>query len=194
MAQRKNTSIPGPKSQQTLPHTLSALRQEPDLWYRIRVLVYDIGHSTTDPESAKRIDSGTSEIHISPPYFTPSEAIKILTTRLDIPPEDTPLSSTTTPSENLDQETNTTTTTRITLENALYNRLSNFLDKRRASGDSRPCGPHDLVPVYAEVFGIGKEEMRDERFLSRVRRSGLGGSKRARESEKKVGEGKGRKE
>lgn len=65
---------------------------------------------------------------------------------------------------------------KVTLEQAIHNRLANFFDKRGASGDSRPCGPHDMVPIYMSVFGIGKEELRDERFLGRLRRSGLGGS------------------
>ena len=64
----------------------------------------------------------------------------------------------------------------LTVEQALHNRLANFLEKRRASGDARPCGPHDMVPIYSGVFGVAREEMGDERFLSRVRKSGLGGS------------------
>ena len=65
---------------------------------------------------------------------------------------------------------------KVTLEQAIHNRLANFFDKWGASGDSRPCGPHDMVPIYVSVLGIGKEELRDERFLGRLRRSGLGGS------------------
>lgn len=61
-----------------------------------------------------------------------------------------------------------------TVEDAIKFYLSSFLEKRKASGDSRPCGPHDLAPVYEFVFGISKEELSDEGFLRRVRRQGLG--------------------
>lgn len=60
-----------------------------------------------------------------------------------------------------------------TIEEALYNRLANFLDKRKASGDARPCGPHGMVPVYGSIFVILKEKLEDERFLARFTRSGL---------------------
>lgn len=63
-----------------------------------------------------------------------------------------------------------------TVEEAIKEGLAGVFDKRRASGDSRPCGPHDMAPIYEEVFGIEPSELRDERFLSRVRRSGLGES------------------
>lgn len=61
----------------------------------------------------------------------------------------------------------------MTIEEAIKNRLANFFDKRKASGDSRPCGPHDMAPIYEKVFGISNAEIQDERFLSRLRRSGL---------------------
>ncbi len=33
-----------------------------------------------------------------------------------------------------------------------------------------------MVPIYGRVFGIENGELKDERFLSRLRRSGLGDS------------------
>lgn len=63
-----------------------------------------------------------------------------------------------------------------TVEQAISTDLENFFEKRRASGDCRPCGPHDMVPVYLSRFGIEKAEIEDEKFVSRVRRSGLGAS------------------
>ena len=63
-----------------------------------------------------------------------------------------------------------------TVEEAIKEMLAGFFDKRRASGDSRPCGPHDMAPIYEKVFNIESSELRDERFLSRLRRSGLGDS------------------
>ncbi|KAM0802260.1 hypothetical protein BDR22DRAFT_843951 [Usnea florida] len=60
------------------------------------------------------------------------------------------------------------------VEEAIDNLLAHFFDKRRASGDSRPCGPHDMVPVCMSVSCMYKEELKDECFMSRLRRSGLG--------------------
>lgn len=62
------------------------------------------------------------------------------------------------------------------MEEAIHERLVGFFDKRRASGDSRPCGPHDMAPIYEKVFNIEPSELRNEHFLSRLRRSGLGES------------------
>ena len=62
----------------------------------------------------------------------------------------------------------------ITIEEAIKSCLQNSFEKRRASGDARPCGPHDMGPIYKAVFGITREEMKNERFLGRLRRAGLG--------------------
>lgn len=51
--------------------------------------------------------------------------------------------------------------------------LKSFIDKRRASGDIRPCGPHHLAPMYALLFGIDLREVQDDRFLGRLRRAGI---------------------
>ncbi|KGQ05658.1 hypothetical protein BBAD15_g9088 [Beauveria bassiana D1-5] len=48
--------------------------------------------------------------------------------------------------------------------------FQNFFDKRRASGDARPCGPHNLAPVYALLFGIDKKELDSPQFQSRIRK------------------------
>ena len=147
--------------------TLSSLRQEqPDLWYRIRILLYDLGNVAKDPLSEKRLSSTTNELYISAPYFSEDEAISIRTALIDNHD-----------AENADHSDNDSAGEgQLTVENAIHQRLTGFLDKRKASGDARPCGPHDMIPVYGDVFGISKEELRDERFLSRLRRSGLGDS------------------
>lgn len=64
----------------------------------------------------------------------------------------------------------------LTVEEAITSCLQNFFAKRRASGDARPCGPHDMGPIYRAVFGITIEELRNEKFLGRLRRTGLGQS------------------
>ena len=62
----------------------------------------------------------------------------------------------------------------VTVEKMIHHFLFDFFDKHKASGDARPCGPHDMVPIYGRVFGIQKEELKNERFLNRLRRSGIG--------------------
>jgi hypothetical protein len=34
--------------------------------------------------------------------------------------------------------------------------------------------PHDMIPVYKRIFGITTEDLKNKKFLSRLRRSGLG--------------------
>lgn len=88
--------------------------------------------------------------------------------------------------------------TTVTVEDAITACLQNFFAKRRASGDARPCGPHDMGPVYKAVFGITAEELESEKFLGRLRRAGLGEPKEraavndeARSKHKKKGGKKG---
>ena len=142
---------------------LSDLRQDLDLWYRICVLLYDLNNVKAAP-SASRLSSTTNELYISEPYFRDDEATKIRTATIDEINDPGPSDGT------------ITNVGSLTVEQALHNQLANFLDKRRASGDARPCGPHDMVPIYGSVFGITKEELGDERFVGRLRRSGLGDS------------------
>ncbi|CZT51462.1 uncharacterized protein RSE6_12609 [Rhynchosporium secalis] len=59
-----------------------------------------------------------------------------------------------------------------TIEQAIKRRMANFYNKRRASGDFRPYGPHDLLPVYLKVFGINERESYDSNFTLRMRKCG----------------------
>ncbi|KAL9630781.1 MAG: hypothetical protein Q9164_006245 [Protoblastenia rupestris] len=190
---------------------LSVLRQELELWYRIHVLLYDLNNIANDPSSERRICSTTNELYISKPYFTDSEAIRIRTAIVDGVLDDT--------GEIIDAATNitaeakeeeeegitcvpksdstSTLTKNATIEEVIHSRLSNFFVKRKASGDARPCGPHDMLPIYLSVFGVGKERLKDEHFLSRLRRSGLGDCRsrednRAEDQSIKRGKGKKR--
>ena len=64
---------------------LSALRQDLDLWYRIQVLLYDLGKVARDAQSEKRISSTTHALYTSEPYFSMSESTRILTAVIDDP-------------------------------------------------------------------------------------------------------------
>ncbi|CAI6332864.1 unnamed protein product [Periconia digitata] len=125
--------------------TVADLREDKDIWYKICVLIYDL-RNAKDKTSENRTLQTTDELYLSMPYFSPDEAAAIKAARLD---------------------------DGHTLEHAITTSLQNFFEKRRASGDCRPCGPHDMVPVYMTCFGIEKSEIEDEKLLSRIRRSGL---------------------
>ena len=146
------------------PVTLSSLQEDLDLWYRIRVLLYDL-NNINDPLSERRLSSTVNELYISEPYFRDDEASKIrkaLIYKVDVPGSF---------SNGISSEAQ-----EITIEQALHQKLENFLEKRKASGDSRPCGPHDMVPIYGSIFEITNEDLGEERFIGRLRRSGLGDS------------------
>ena len=147
--------------------TVSSLRLEKDLWYRIQILLYDLSKVTRDPQSEKRLSSTTHALYISGPYFSDEEAARIRAAIVDhaIKVEHG--------EDDSDDKEDVHVQDSSTVEEAIYARLQNFFEKRKASGDARPCGPHDMFPIYGSVFGISKEELNDERFLSRLRRSGL---------------------
>lgn len=178
-----------PQSERT---TLSVLRQELELWYRLHVLLYDLKNVANDPFSEKRICSTTNELYISEPYFSDSEAVRICTAIVDgvLGNADEAIDAgtkVTTEADNGDTMDlsdsdcpSSTLNGNVTVEEVIHTRLSNFFEKRKASGDARPCGPHDMLPIYLSVFNVGKEGPEDDRFLSRLRRSGLGDC-RARE-------------
>lgn len=171
---RKSTPDQANDSANLAEATLATLLHDVDLGYRIRVLLHDLSNIGSDLNAQKRLSSTTHELYISGPYFTECEAIKIRTTLVDnitnaIITEEQTARSVNDLSSSFHQKT--------TLEEAIHSRLANFFEKRRASGDSRPCGSHDMAPVYASVFGIDSEELKDESFLSRLRRSGLGDKK-----------------
>ena len=172
---------------------LSDLRQNSDLWYRILILLHDL-NNVKDSSSNKRLSQTTNELYISEPYFRDFEATKIRKAFIDSVDEAGPSDG---------MHTDVQDPTGATVEQALHSKLANFLDKRKASGDARPCGPHDMFPIYSSTFGITREEVKDERCLGRLRKSGLGSSnvmtgiegagKETRKSPGKGSKGKGKK-
>lgn len=147
----KNTPLPqAPAANlaKRTSYTLSELRNDQDIGYKIRVLIYDLRNMTKDKACENRTLQTTDALYISGPYFSDDEATAVKSTIVD-------------------------SSAGISLEQAISKNLETFFEKRRASGDCRPCGPHDMVPVYLSCFGIDKAEIEDDRFISRLRRSGL---------------------
>jgi hypothetical protein len=159
-------------------NTLSSLREDEDMWYKVRVLIYDLRNMDKDHASEQRTLCTTDELYISAPYFTPAEASRIKKAIVERTARSSSLSAVE------EQPTGHVSISSApiepvhacgteTIEDEIKTRLEGFFEKRRASGDSRPCGPHDLAPIYMAVFGVEQAEIKDERFLSRLRRSGL---------------------
>ena len=44
------------------------------MWYKIRVLIYDLRNLAKDHDSEQRTLCTTDELYISEPYFSPTEA------------------------------------------------------------------------------------------------------------------------
>ncbi|KAL8878350.1 MAG: hypothetical protein Q9198_003821 [Flavoplaca austrocitrina] len=140
---------------------LSDIQSNPNIWYRVQVLLYDLSNVGNDVQSEKQLSATTNELYISAPYFTDAEASQILSTLV----EPSNLSK-----ESIAPSPNVRTTT---IQDAIHQRLANFFDKRKANGDSRPCGPHDMLPIYLDVFKLQRGDLKKKKFLARLRRSGL---------------------
>ena len=174
---------------QDSPKTLDTVKEDPVLLYRIRVLLYDLRNMATDRNSENRTLSTTDELYISAPYFTPAQAriIKSAVVQEHHPSE-----------LNAEEDENATDLVENldmvgkprSIEEAIKGRLVNFFEKRRASGDARPCGPHDMAPIYESVFRIEQSELKDEKFLARLRRCGLDDSSEVKQKEDKKKRGR----
>lgn len=176
----KASAKAAPGTKQSPQTTLADLKQDLNLSYKIKVVLYDLRNIKTNPEAEKRTLQTTDELYISAPYFTAEEAgrVKGAIVMLPSPPasiegheEEEEVEQ-----EEEEHEEERAEAREMSVEDAIKERLANFFEKRRASGDSRPCGPHDIAPIYEVVFGVEKSELEDERFLSRLRRSGLRGA------------------
>lgn len=169
-----STKTPGTMSKSSTesvsaPTTTSAMTADPNIGYKLRVLLYDFRHISKDHASQRRISMTTDPLYISGPYFTADEAASLKGVIVDTwKPTYDPDSY-----EDCDVDIPEKHDTPMSVQETIEGCLERSFEKRRASGDSRPCGPHDMAPVYEAVFGIGKAELEEEGFLGRLRRSGL---------------------
>ncbi|KAH7249779.1 putative C6 transcription factor [Fusarium redolens] len=148
--------------------TTSTIVADPILGYRIRVLLHDFLNVAKDSHSEKRLNSTIDEHYISAPYFDEGQAAMVKAAIIDV---DLVKHAEAADTEDLDQALSSQRGK--SFETAVRALLESFIDKRRASGDARPCGPHHLAPLYAKFFGIDLEELKENKFLSRLRRSGI---------------------
>ena len=151
--------------------TLSSLRQDTDLWYRICVLLHDLCTYCDDPSALRRLDLTTDKLFICAPYFSESDAVKLLTTRIQNTVE---VATTEEQWARGSQKSPLSSSEMTTVEEAIKKQWTGFFDNRRASGKSRSCPWYYMVPIYMSVLGITREELKDSRFLRRVWRHGPG--------------------
>jgi hypothetical protein len=149
--------------------TNTAIASDPTLGYKFRVILHDFLNVVKDPNSEQRINATTDEHYISLPYFNQDEATVIKSAIVD---------------DNLSQhdlgalfaryahevdeeegeerrgerENDPGSVIEVlgdkTLDGVVRALLMSFLEKRRASGDSRPCKPHHLAPMFAALLGL----------------------------------------
>ncbi|TQV91223.1 hypothetical protein IF1G_10104 [Cordyceps javanica] len=181
---------PSPSTVAHQPTTTLAVRDHPVLGYKLRVLLYDLVHVAKDPASARRLDRTTDAWYMSRPYFAPDESETMKNAIITHATSSSSSSSSSSPSfASLPHLVNddgdgsgsgsgsgspsSSSWSGSAVRDALASLLSTFFDKRRASGDARPCGPHHLAPLYAALYGIDMAELQDGRFLGRLRRNGV---------------------
>ncbi|KAH9895366.1 putative C6 transcription factor [Xylariomycetidae sp. FL2044] len=159
--------------------TVENLKCDPDVEYRLRVLLFDLCNLSKRHDSHERLEQTTDSLYISGPYLTPEQAVSVR--------EATSCGGT--------NPDGTERRPGLSVQDALTKSMEDLFEKRRASGDARPCGPHDLAPLYLSIFGITSAELADEQFLRRLGRQGLSVANAGLDSVgRRAEKGKGRKE
>lgn len=176
-------STPAPAPSTPVLETTTAIASDSTLGYKIRVLLHDFLNITKDPNAGRRINATTDEHYISLPYFSPSEATMVKAAIVDVDLSQHQLSAVMPAEIYVDDEDDRAGDSSLksaiehleenTFDEVVRALLQSFIDKRRASGDARPCGPHHLAPMYASLFGIDLKDIQNEKFLSRLRRAGI---------------------
>lgn len=157
--------------------TAASVASDPYLGYKLRVLLHDLRNMPGDRSCEARTLSTTDELYLSQPYFTPDEALKIKNAIVDhkITPftYEEEVDCEDFDEEEEEEEVDSARSLPRTVEETIHSRMASFFEKRRVSGDARPCGPHTMAPLYQAVFGVGKDELMDKKFLGRLRMKGL---------------------
>ncbi|THX20668.1 hypothetical protein D6D17_00519 [Aureobasidium pullulans] len=133
--------------------TISDLKSNNPLWWRIHVFTYDLRHYRERPDSLERLETIVDISYLSTPYFNESEVTQLKSTLLS-----------------------TGKTLEETIEQTLHERLNRRLKKRQESNDYRVCAAHDLAPIFEKAFGLEHKQLaRDVEFLKLVDENGLEG-------------------
>ncbi|RYP15897.1 hypothetical protein DL765_005431 [Monosporascus sp. GIB2] len=116
----------------TNDHT-SALKSDPNLGYKIKVVLHDLRNLAKDRAAEQRAQSTTDELYISGPCSTSEEAARVRSAVVGNAPIDS--------REERRERRLPVDIDGPGAEEAIKSSLANFFEKRRASGDARFCGP-----------------------------------------------------
>ena len=131
--------------------SLSELKMNSNVWYKIHVLLYDLRHFEQIKVSQSRLETVIDPSYLGEPYFNQDEAEKIKGARLD-----------------------GNKTLSALIEETLNERLNRRMKKRVESGDYRVCAAHDVAPILEKALGIKPKDLeRNQAFLNKMLANGL---------------------
>lgn len=136
--------------------TVSAIRCDPDLGFRLRVLLYDLYTCTHALSSLQRISSATDPLYFGLPYFTPEEA-KYIRKAIADTDDDSWYGGYQPP----------TVQAKIHMELYVINQM------HRRYPDIFPFAPSSMAVLYQKIFGVSNEDLFNEDFWDRLDRQGL---------------------
>jgi hypothetical protein len=156
--------------------SIQDLKDSPNIWYKIHVLIFDLRSYQVSSASRDRLETVIDTSYIGLPYFTTIEAAVVK--RLQI------------------GGSKRSPTLAGVIEETLKERLERRLKKRVESEDYGVCAAHDVAPILEGVLGVEeKDMMRDKEFLGLVEKWGgeLGGGVAWKGLQKKGFKPKGKK-
>lgn len=107
------------------------LQENAHLWFKVRVLLFDLRHFKEREESRNRLELIVDPAYIGAPYFEPGEVQLLKSIVLNDGGQTL---------ENLVQAN-------------LDEKLNRRMKKRVESGDFRVCAAHDLAPIFERCLG-----------------------------------------
>lgn len=147
------------QSKSTTPgSSLQFLQQNPYLWYRVRLFVYDLRHYKARDDSRDRLELVVDPSYLGAPYSSPAEVDFLKSTIV----------------ESKRSEDNGQKTLEQLIEATLDRKLNRRTKKRMESQDFRVCAAHDLAPIFEKAFRIKPKELhKDKEFVKKLSTDGL---------------------
>ncbi|OHE95620.1 methyltransferase domain-containing protein [Colletotrichum orchidophilum] len=133
--------------------TTSSISADPVLGHRVVILIHNFLQSAKEPDAQRRMDAKADVNYMSGPHFDEDHVKKVGESTMNV---EFPTTTTTTTQVNYDDENEESHAKLkikgLSVDDAIKTLMKGFLDKRRASRDSRCCGSHDVAPIYEAFF------------------------------------------